>query len=236
MEDLESTPKPKINCCFRVTLAISILLLVGGIIALSFIWPFEMEPNVQSATCVFKNLEQSALSCGTYPLGIYVNQSEYKTCEEAQLDMVLECQHGLKGIDNKCPFPYFNAANCTAPTKDQGYLLSQLACGSDPDRKFKVDVMLADGRKMEQLDFVERFDWRVKVNFTSIDTVDCYYTKLYRNEVYALKEWAEYQYKRVVRLSTLVGIMLGWVPFRISLIMLSILAIYYKAVNMRKIA
>jgi hypothetical protein len=228
MKDNKAHPKRRFPCCFWITLFLASSLFIMGVTTLSILWPHEMEPYVQSATCSVspEYLKQTAvnLRCDKELLS-FVNQTEQKSCKEAELAMVLECQQGLQGFDDKCPFPLGNATSCATP-EGQGYSLYKLICSNGIS--LKANVTLKDGRKLEQLELVlPRIGSDKKLNFTSLETFDCYYTKVKPKEIYSDEESAE-NFDGLAYLGWYLGLLLGWIPFAISIVLLLALGIYYR--------
>jgi hypothetical protein len=153
------------------------------------------------------------------------NQTGLKTCKEAEQDMVLECQQGLQGFEDKCPYPYRsdirrnNKTMCATPEGQ----VNELECHNDIT--MKVNVKLEDGRQFEQLKFDPD---NTTFNF-NLDTFSCYYAKYRPKEVYPdedeARSWARGD--GLSGIGEVFGILLGWIPFGISIFLLLLLAIYY---------
>jgi hypothetical protein len=223
-EESKATPKRRLGCCFWLFLIIAILLLVMGIVVISLLWPGVMEPLVQSATCTVspEYLKQTAvkLKC-TSVSNSSANQTGLKTCKEAEQDMVLECQQGLQGFEDKCPYPYRrnNKTMCATPEGQ----VNELECNNDIT--MKVNVKLQDGRQFEQLKFDPD---NTTVNF-NLDTFSCYYGKYRPKEVYPNEDEARFwaQGDGQSGMGEGLGLLFGWIPFGISIFLLLLLAIYY---------
>jgi len=226
MKDSKAPPKRRLPPCFWTTLFLASLVFILGVGILSWIWPNMMEPDVQSATCSVspEYLKQTAvnLKCDKELLS-FVNQTEQKSCKEAELAMVLECQRGLQGFDDKCPFPSrHNITTCATP-EGPGYLLYNWECSNDAP--LKANVTLKDGRKFEQLEvYLPRIGSDIKLNFNNLETFDCYYSKITKG-VYSDEPSANFGGNAFY---WYFGIIFGWIPFAISIVLLLALGIYYR--------
>jgi hypothetical protein len=229
MKDSNDSPKRRLPPCPWITMLLAGLLFIMGVTMLSIMWPHEMGPLVQSATCSVspEHLKQTAVNLNCYYHFIpFLNQTEQKSCKEAEQAMVLECQQGLQGFDDKCPFPSRNKTTC-AKIEGKRYYLFELECHTNTS--LKANVTLKDGPKFEQLELVlPLIGSNQKLNFNISETFDCYYTVRSPRAVYsdemAAKDIAEF----TNRIGRGLGIIFGWVPFAISIVLLLALGIYYR--------